>query len=73
MAQSWVEDVALPSFREGDEGKPALDGWFASSQVKLYLMVSALPRQLLHCWLTCQTATHHQRLTSRVVALQAPS
>lgn len=42
MAQSWIEDVAVPSFRGSGATTPTLDGWFDSSQVKLYLMVRAL-------------------------------
>ena len=41
MAQSWVEDVALPSFRGSAASLPSLDSWFESPQVKLYLMVRA--------------------------------
>ncbi len=43
MAQSWVEDVALPSFRANGASMPPLDSWFESPQVKLYLMVRASP------------------------------
>ncbi len=39
MAQSWVEDVALPSFRGCGTRLPSLGSWFESPQVKLYLMV----------------------------------
>lgn len=41
MAQSWVEDVALPSFRAGGASPAPLEAWFGSPQVKLYLMVRA--------------------------------
>ena len=41
MAQSWVEDVALPSFRGSGGSMPLLNNWFESPQVKLYLMVRA--------------------------------
>ena len=40
MAQSWAEDVALPSFRGSGSAAPPLSSWFDSSQVKLHLMVS---------------------------------
>lgn len=41
MAQSWVEDVALPSFRGCGGSLAPLDLWFERPQVKLYLMVRA--------------------------------
>ena len=41
MAQSWVEDVALPSFRAGGASLAPLEAWFGCPQVKLYLMVRA--------------------------------
>ena len=42
MAQSWAEDVALPSFRGSGMAAPSLSSWFGSSQVKLHIMVSTL-------------------------------
>ena len=48
MAQSWVEDVALPSFRGGGASLAPLDTWFENPQVKIYIMVrpSAPPKAL---------------------------
>ena len=48
MAQSWTEDVALPSFRGSGVAVPPLSSWFDSPQVKLHLMVrTCLPLRLI--------------------------
>ena len=40
LAQSWLDDVAVSSFR-GSSSKPAdLDTWFTTPQVNLYLKVT---------------------------------
>ena len=41
MAQSWVEDVALPSFRGSSASLAPLNTWFENPQVRMYLMVRA--------------------------------
>lgn len=43
LAQSWLDDVALSSFRRSSTKAADLDTWFANPQVTLYLKVTCRP------------------------------
>ncbi len=54
LAQSWLDDVALSSFRRSSNQAADLDTWFANPQVTLYLKVTRRPSLVpLHRLLAC--------------------
>jgi hypothetical protein len=47
MSQSWLEDVAVSSFRAVPGATASLDAWFSDPRVALYHKVQCLPCALL--------------------------